>query len=103
MLPVLVAPPNRLMAVVRSEDDRMLPAFSFNLSTNCAGVIDVGKAAVKRDRWTNWAMKLCLLFFQHSLPTGLTYNQPQANLLRIGQEFIETDHRYRELMRARER
>src|SRR3989442_10914753 len=41
---VSVALPNRAIVVARSLVDKTLPAFVFSLSTNCAGVIDVGNA-----------------------------------------------------------
>ena len=38
------------------------PAFKKSLSTNCAGVIEVKRAEVKRERCTNSFAKDCLLF-----------------------------------------
>src|SRR2546425_8656908 len=59
---LFVADPNSLIAALRSLDEGVTPAFANNVSTNCVGVMEVGNAAVNRERWTNSDAKACLLF-----------------------------------------
>jgi len=41
------------MSIDNAAGDSGLSAFAFSVSTNCAAVIDVGSAVVKRERWAN--------------------------------------------------
>ena len=41
------------MSIDNAAGDSGLPAFAFSVSTNCAAVIGVGSAVVKRERWAS--------------------------------------------------
>jgi len=67
---------------LRSAALGVTPAFENNLSTNCAGVIVVGKAAVKRARCTNSKVKACL-FASSVVPISLIDDHAVSNLLSV--------------------